>query len=89
VQNEQRRPARNAAATYDEPSVPRRFVVRALDSLELGDCADAAEILLAALEDVATEATLQCRWCPARFAWPGEREGHEVRAHPWELVDAA
>jgi hypothetical protein len=62
-------------------------ITRALDALEDGDAREAVEILLAATAGIPIDQPLKCRFCARRFAWAGELEGHEVRSHPWELVD--
>jgi hypothetical protein len=66
----------------------RAGIYRALDALEVGDQAKAALILLECLESPPAAEPFRCRFCPARFAWAGALEGHEVRQHPWEIAEA-
>jgi len=91
--------APTVTSTYDAASVPRcrdeveslrAAITRSLDCFELGDCAAAAEVLLAADEGAPVDAPARCRWCTFS-GWPGRVEAHELSAHPWDLVlvDAA
>jgi hypothetical protein len=74
----------------------RAAIWSALEALEAGDSRHAVDVLLAAVEDECGDLPADrdtgrfgCRFCTARFDAPGAVEGHEVRCHPWEIVDAA
>jgi hypothetical protein len=68
----------------------RAAMIRALEALEAGDQSAAADVLLAALEDVGSgRRRVSCPICGLAFTWPGERDGHVARSHGFDVVEAA